>query len=92
MKPVIQRRFVFVAKSMLWSLLLYTVFMVALNWDDVSNKVRGVNPITVITNVSSQPPVISKPAVVTPSISRGVGVIRGLINLVSSVSGSITSH
>ncbi len=92
MKPEIRRRFVFVAKSMLWSLLLYTVFMAALNWDDVSNKVRGINPITVITNISTQSYSVDRPAIVPPSIAHTTGLIRRLVHLVSSfhVSASIT--
>ena len=85
MKPAIQRRFVFVAKSMLWSLLLYTVFMLAFNWDDVSNKVRGINPITVVNNIPVQPYSVDRPAIVPPSIAHTTGLIRGLVNLVSSL-------
>ena len=91
MKPATQRTFLFVTKSMLWSLLLYTVFMLALNWDDVSNKVRGINPITIVNSISAQPSSVNKPSVIIPAISRSTGIIKGLINLVSSlhVSASI---
>ena len=70
---------------MLWSVLLYTIFMLVFNWDDVSNKVRGINPITIVNSISAQPTSVSKPAVVTPSISYSTGLLRTLINLVSSL-------
>ena len=56
----IRNRVVFVAKSMLWSLLLYALFMLAFNWDDVSNRVRGTDPITVVNSTSPSLPSASK--------------------------------
>ena len=84
MKPGMLNRLVFISKSMLWSLLLYAAFMVVCNWDDVSNKVQGINPITVVNNIATQPSAANTPAVVHPGVSHTTGLIKGIIRLVSS--------
>ena len=82
MKSALQKRFVFIAKSMLWSVLLYAVLMLAFNWDDVSNKVRGSNPITVMSNSGqAETPCTSKPIVVPTSISEKTNVVDHVITV-----------
>jgi len=86
MKTGLQKRFAFVAKSMLWSVLLYVVLMLAFNWDDVNNKVRGNNPITIISNItSSQVPVINNPTVIHSSITDNVSLIKKIITVAKGI-------
>ena len=71
---------------MLWSVLLYVVLMLAFNWDDVSNKVRGNNSITIISNLSSpQAPGINNPSVIQPNIADNVSLIRKIITIAKNV-------
>ena len=89
MKPILQKRFAFIAKSMLWSMLLYVILMLAFNWDDVSNKVRGNNPITVISNIPSPEiavPVANNPISSHSSIAHNVSAVRKIITLAKSIS------
>jgi len=77
MKPVFKKRFAFIAKSMVWSVLLYVVLMLVFNWDDVSNRVKGTNAITIIGNIPSPqsfPP--ANPVTISPSISHNISVIE----------------
>ena len=90
MKPVFKNRFAFIAKSMLWSVLLYIVLMLAFNWDDISNKVRGTNPITIIGNIpSQQTPAANNPTIVPSSIAHNVSVVEKIINLTKTISGIV---
>ena len=84
MKPLTQKRFVFIAKSMLWSLLLYATFMLACNWDEVSNKVRGINPITVVNNISAGAPGANSTVVHPASISHQAGILYVIIAVANS--------
>lgn len=53
MRKGIQRRFAFICKSMLWSVLLYMVVMLVFNWQEVNNTLRGRHDVTVITDLLS---------------------------------------
>lgn len=87
MKSISKRRIVFVAKSMLWSILLYVVLMLAFNWDDVSGKVRGSNPITITTNTPvEQLPATNDPAVIPANISHHIGILEKSIVIAKSIS------
>ena len=88
MRPVLQKRLLFVAKSMLWSVLLYGVCMLAVNWDDVSNKIRGVHPVTIISDLST-PPNIVNPVHPAKSISLNATVIRNLAAIAHAVDNVI---
>ena len=46
-----QQRFAFYGRSLLWSLLLYAVLMMVINWDDVQNTMHGKSTTTIV-NVS----------------------------------------
>lgn len=85
MKSVIQKRFVFIAKSMLWSVLLYVVLMLAFNWDDVSNKVKGTNPITIISNIPSPETTMTNTLPAAPSILHHAGIIEKIGTIAGSV-------
>ncbi len=85
MKPGIHDRFVFVTRSLMWSVLLYCTLMLVFNWEDVSNKVRGINPITVVSDITVQPPFSNTTPVVHPNIGHNPGIITGLINLIGSL-------
>ena len=90
MKPVFKKRFIFIAKSMLWSMLLYVVLMLAFNWDDVNNKVKSSNPITVMSNITSpQTPEANNPAAIPPSIAHNMGFAEKIITLARNISGII---
>jgi len=88
MKRSAQKSFVFFAKSMMWSLLLYALFMLAFNWDDVSDKVRGVNPITIVNNIPSGTPAAS-PATNPTSISQSAGVLSFMITLLNGIEKAV---
>ena len=76
MKPVFKKRFAFITKSMLWSVLLYVVLMLVFNWDDVSNRVKGANAITIMSNIPSpQSFPVTNPVTISPSISHNISVI-----------------
>ena len=81
----VQKQFVFIAKSMLWSLLLYAAFMLAFNWDDVSNRVRGVNPVTVVNNIQPGQGAGNNPVTVPATISGDAGIINGLLNVLKGL-------
>ena len=49
MKLYNKKRFNFIVKSFLWSVILYSALMVAFNWDEVHNSVTGRNNSTVIS-------------------------------------------
>jgi hypothetical protein len=55
MKPAAQKRFAFMGKSMLWSLLFYVVLMLAFNWDEVSRSIKGNDGVTIINAPADQP-------------------------------------
>ena len=83
---------VFMGKSMLWSLLLYVVMMLAFNWDEVSKTLNGQNKITIVNNVqpeSQQPD--GSPATTPANISTQTGIIHTVITLAKTISG-ITSR
>ncbi len=80
------KRLVFVAKSMVWSLLLYVFFMLAFNWDDLSNKIRGVDPVSSVNTVpagnerrDAQP----APASISPN-ARVLDVVIQILDTVAS--------
>ena len=84
MKQRLQTRVVFIAKSMLWSLLLYVVMMLAINWDDVSRTISGKNTIAVVSEQpTKQIPGSNAPA----SISKHVGIIKSIVSIVKTISG-----
>ena len=75
---------------MLWSLLLYAIMMLALNWDDVSNKVRGTNSVTVMSNIPApQTPSTNNPVTIPASISRKAGVLQTIIILAKDINGIV---
>ena len=84
MKRSSQKRFVFIAKSLAWSLLLYALFMLAFNWDDVSNKVRGVNPITIVNNIPSGSPA-SGSSTAPASISGSDSILNLIITVFNGI-------
>ena len=89
MRPVLKKRCVFIAKSMLWSLLLYVALMFAFNWDEVSNTVNGKNAITVVSNTQPAPqaPGAQNPAAAPARISAPAGIVRNILSVVKAVTG-----
>jgi len=84
MKPALLKRFAFIGKSMLWSLLLYVTMMLVFNWDDVRNTVYGNNKITVINNAL---PDQETPVAGNPNVSGHAGFINNVIMLMKTISG-----
>ncbi len=91
MKLYNQRRCNFIVKSFLWSILLYSGMMVALNWDEVRNSMTGRNNITVInpTLPESITAVTINP---TSNTNSGhSGIVKGVIAVLRTISG-ISGH
>jgi len=82
MKPVLKKRFAFIAKSMLWSVLLYIVMMLAFNWDDLSSRVKGTNPITIIGNLPSQQ---SLPEATPATIAHNVSTVEKITMIAKAI-------
>ena len=59
--------------------------MLACNWDDVSNKVRGINPITVVNNISAGAPGANSSVVHPASISHRAGILYVIIEVAGSI-------
>ncbi len=89
MKKTIQKRCVFVLKSMLWSLVFYCTLMVVFNWDDLSGVVTGKNAITIVNSNQVLPMThnVDNPDVVQPNISKNSGIIPIIFKVVKTVSG-----
>jgi len=80
MKPEIKKWVKFIGKSMLWSLSLYMLIMLAFNWDDVSNAVKGNSEVTIVNTL---PPG-------NTSISVRINVTRSIIVILKTISGITT--
>jgi hypothetical protein len=88
MKTGIQRRFAFIGKSLLWSILLYVVFMLVFNWDEVSNTVSGKNAVTVSNNQQMpQLPGTNNPVITPANISAHTGVFKSIVRLMKTITG-----
>ena len=87
MKPAIKKQFSFIGRSLLWSLLLYVVMMLAFNWDEVSNTVKGNNTITVVTHTLPEPqfPYANDPGTFPANISKHTGIIVNIVSLVKDI-------
>ena len=84
-----KKRFAFIGKSMLWSLLLYVVMMLAFNWDEVSNVVTGKNMITVVNNAQPEQQIsgVNTPTVTPASISTHSGAVKSILAILKTISG-----
>ena len=49
MKAAAGKSMIFIGKSMLWSLLLYSALMLALNWEEVGNTIKGKSTVTILS-------------------------------------------
>lgn len=79
MEPRIQKPLRFVGKSLLWSLLLYTVLMLAFNWDEVNNTIRGRNSATIIhVSPSGERQIDAQP---------GAGALTSILAVLRTLSG-----
>jgi hypothetical protein len=83
MENKIQSKIVFIAKSMLWSVLLYVAMMLVFNWDDVKAIAIGRNTIAVVANTDTMP---TNPNSST-SITRHRGVFKSIVSIVRTISG-----
>jgi hypothetical protein len=84
MKQRIQKPVVFIAKSILWSLLLYVVMMLTINWDDVSRTLTSKDAMAVVCDSAAQQIPYSKPPA---SITGHTGVIKSIVSIVKAISG-----
>jgi len=96
MKPFTTRRLTFIGKSLLWSLVLYMAFMVAVNWDDVRNSISDKrNTILIRTAMpdARQPVTVQTPAARTMEEHSGaVNSIMSLVKAIAGFSGRSASH
>ena len=46
MNQLFQKRSAFIIKSILWSMLFYSILMLAFNWDDVSTHIKDKGAVT----------------------------------------------
>jgi hypothetical protein len=93
MKQGTQKRFAFIGKSMLWSLLLYAVVMLAANWDEVGNAVKGSNVVTVVNNMQpgAQSQAANEPGMAPVSIAQHSHIIKDAVALVIRVADVVTT-
>ncbi len=54
MKLINKRSFVFFGKSLVWSLLLYAITMITLNWEEVRNNINGTTCLAKISTNTSE--------------------------------------
>lgn len=84
MKPQFQKKIAFIARSMMWSLLLYVVMMLAFNWDEIGRTINGKNAVAIVTDTPEQQ--IPYPG--TPArIAAPAGILRGIVAVVRTISG-----
>jgi len=69
MKRYTQKDFLFIGRSMLWSVLLYAVIMAVLNWEDVSGTILGKNAVTIVSHTLPAPATVTDPPGAPASIS-----------------------
>ena len=53
---------VFISKSLLWSVMLYTVCMLTINWNEVHINFKGIEPLPVVQGVQ---PILQPVATIT---------------------------
>lgn len=89
MKPFSGKRFSFIGKSLLWSLLLYVAMMAAFNWDDVRNSVTGKNSITIVkpTVPGEQVTDLGTPQPVAPDIAHHAPMVKSMLTLLRTIIG-----
>lgn len=87
MQPATKRKFVFITRSVFWSMLLYVAVMLIFNWEEVSNKVNGKNSVTVVTHTLPQPAEVIIPATTTDDVAKTTDIISGLWHLVKQLTG-----
>jgi len=87
MRLVILKRIAFVGKSMLWSLCLYVVMMLAFNWDEIKNTMTDNNSSVVITSELDQSQSVFNKQSVPATISQHAGAVKGILTLVKVICG-----
>jgi len=88
MKQGTQKRFAFIGKSMLWSLLLYMIMMLAINWDEISNTVNGKTGISVVnTSLPVSLPVVNEPVAAPTNISTHSGFVTNIVAVIKTIAG-----
>jgi hypothetical protein len=87
-KKGIQKRFLFIGRSLVWSLLLYIVMMLVFNWDDVRNTIRGTNAVTVMNNTSLPGiPQTNEPSAFPASITHHTSPLKNIFIVLKEISG-----
>jgi hypothetical protein len=87
MKPGIQKRFAFICKSMLWSVMLYVTMMLVFNWDEVNNAIKGNKGITIVTNTLPGVDPSGTAEGKQANISGHVKVFTAIVSIVKTVTG-----
>ncbi len=86
MKSQMLRRIVFIGKSMLWSLCLYIVLMLAFNWDEI--KTASSNNSAIVINSNQQTDGTSNQSqIVKASISQHTGTFKNIAIIIKSICG-----
>lgn len=87
MRSHVKKQFAFYGKSMLWSLLLYCVLMIAINWEEVNNTMHGRNSITVVNTNHEITPQVVTPSASQTNIAEKTGVAKNIIAVLKVISG-----
>lgn len=89
MKPWLSKRLVFAGKSLLWSVLLYVVCMLALNWDEVTNSSKHNLPVAHNNNYLPAQPVTSTTPDNTGILQTNTTATWSLFNNISAALNAI---
>lgn len=84
MASPIKKRFSFIGKSLLWSLLLYMVMMLAFNWEDLRHTLRGEDRVTVVNTFQGSDNTTAVPQTV---VTDHKSLAANLLILLKTISG-----
>lgn len=82
-----EKSIVFIGKSILWSVLLYTVMMLVFNWEEINSTLKGRNAVT----IESVPVSPFEPYTHPASIAIHKNGFGAVINLIRNISGFVTA-
>lgn len=78
MSPRIKTRIAFIGRSMLWSLLLYVVMMLAINWDDVQYVLNN-------RHVAHQQTYAGAPSATDANITARTGIVYQVVSVLKAI-------
>jgi hypothetical protein len=75
-------------KSMLWSLLLYVVLMLCINWEDVTNRISGRSATIVSVNhTAPETPGVDAPTIVPVKILGKSALLMDVVVMIRTITG-----